>query len=170
VLLRRSTWFATVLAAVVMVVATVSAASANQYPPAGAFGVACTVEGATVVCEVSGAQPGEQLVATAICDGAVRHNMTLIADEAGEASFTFVARGETCEVSVLGAVSGQAGVTVGGSADGEPVGAAVTGSGGGQLPFTGGEVGALLVVGILLIAGGLVALRRREDARVSATA
>jgi LPXTG-motif cell wall-anchored protein len=51
----------------------------------------------------------------------------------------------------------------------DAAGAPVTGRRG-ALPFTGAEVGILLVVGIVLLGGGLVALRRREDAKVSVRA
>jgi LPXTG-motif cell wall-anchored protein len=158
-----------VTATVAMLLATVVAATALQYPPESAYGVTCTVDGPTVSCTVVGADAGEQLAATAICDGSVRHNMTLVADSAGEASFSFVAGGGSCEISVLRASSGAATTTVTGVADGGSAGAPVTGGTSDQLPFTGGEVSLLLAAGILLLAGGLVMLRRREDARVSAT-
>jgi LPXTG-motif cell wall-anchored protein len=158
-----------ITATVAMLLATVAAAAALQYPPESGYGVTCTVDGPTVSCTVVGADAGEQLAATAICDGTVRHNMTLVADAAGEASFSFVAGGRSCEVSVLRASSGAATTTVTGVADGDAAGTPVASGPSDQLPLTGGEVSLLLAAGILLIAGGLLTLRRREDARVSAT-
>jgi LPXTG-motif cell wall-anchored protein len=157
-----------IAATLAMSTATIASATAVQYPPAAAYGVTCSVDGPTVSCTVVGADAGEQLAATAICDGTVRHNMTLVADSAGEAVFSFVANSGACEVSVLRASSGTATTTVPADSDGDAAGAPVAGDTSGQLPLTGGEVGLLLLAGILLLAGGLVTLRRREDARVSA--
>lgn len=158
-----------IAATVALLLATAFAAAAQQYPPEVGYGVTCTVDGPTVSCTVVGADAGEQLAATAICDGAVLYNATLVADAAGEASFSFVPDGAACEVSVLRASSGAATTTVTSAADGDAAGTPVTAGTSDQLPFTGAEVSLLLVTGILLIAGGLVTLRRREDARVSAT-
>jgi LPXTG-motif cell wall-anchored protein len=167
---QRSLQSLTVLVIAVVAMSTlfVASASAQQYPPQPAYGVTCSVDGPTVSCTVVGADAGEQLAATAICDGTVRHNMTLVADRAGEAAFSFVANSGACEVSVLRASSGTATTTVSAGSDAEAAGAPVAGGTSGQLPLTGGEVGLLLLAGILLLAGGLVTLRRREDARVSA--
>ncbi|MFA9432858.1 LPXTG cell wall anchor domain-containing protein [Egicoccus sp. AB-alg2] len=154
-----------------------------QYPPGEDFGVSCgtwTTPGDTVTCSVVGAQGGEELVATAQ-HTTVFYTDTFNADAQGEAAFSFAvpqdAAGETITVTVVGAESGTAGDEVevvedeDDARDDDGAGVGVTpgtGTGTGTLPFTGSQVTVLTAVGLALLAMGLLALRRREDAKVSA--
>jgi LPXTG-motif cell wall-anchored protein len=167
------------LATVAAMALSVSAAFA-QYPPAEDFGVSCSdyeAAGDTVNCGVVGAQPGEQLTATAEYNP-VFYTETFNADAEGRASFAFEvpaeAEGSTIIVRVVGAESGAAADEADQVDDadddgqaGEEVGAG-TGTGTGALPMTGGQIATLTATGLGLLALGLLALRRREDARVTA--
>jgi LPXTG-motif cell wall-anchored protein len=158
------------VAMVAMLAMSITAAFA-QYPPASAYGVTCTVSGGTVTCAVVGAGADEQLAVTATCDGTVVYDQTVTADAAGEATFSFAAGGAAaCDVSVLGAASGNAGAAVtvaagagaGADDDGQAVGTPTTGATGDRtLPFTGSEVTIFLALGLALVALGTVAVRRR---------
>jgi LPXTG-motif cell wall-anchored protein len=149
-------------AMVAMLAMSVTAAFA-QYPPATAYGVACTVSGDTVTCAIVGAEAGEQLAVTATCDGTVVHEETLTADADGEATFAFTAAGAAaCDVSVLGAASGgvSTGVTLAADTD-DAQALDPTPTERRTLPFTGTEVSILLAVGLGLVALGTFAVRRR---------
>lgn len=176
---RTRSTFVVAAAMVAMLAMSVTAAFAQvPYPTSPAFGVSCVVSGDTVTCAVVGAETNEQLTATATCDGTVVFNETVTADGAGEATFSFAAGGAAaCDVSVLGAASGNTGATLTvtaaptpgtpgteAPATGTPVTAAPTTGApgtGGTLPFTGSEVTIFLAVGLALLAVGTVAVRRR---------
>jgi LPXTG-motif cell wall-anchored protein len=154
-------------AMVAMLAMSVTAAFAQQvYPPASAYGVACTVSGNTVACAVVGAQAGEQLAVTATCAGTVVYRETVTADADGEAAFSFAARGAAaCDVSVLGAASGTAATNISIADNAAPeAGQALDRAAPGErraLPFTGSEVTIFLAVGLGLVALGTFAVRRR---------
>jgi LPXTG-motif cell wall-anchored protein len=166
----------TVMTVAVVALAMSASVAFAQYPPARDFGVVCTPQppapGQAVSCEIVGAQASEQLAATASVDGAVFHSETLTADADGEADFGFTApdAGDVV-VRVVGAESGETStvLAVSDEADaaeeGDAVAAPVS-----RLPLTGGQVLVLTTLGLLMLGGGLLALRRREDAKVSATA
>jgi LPXTG-motif cell wall-anchored protein len=155
----------TVLAVAMLTTMALAAPAFAQYPPSSAYGVACTVSGNEVACAVTGAVAGEQLAVTATCDGTVAYEQTLTADEDGEATFGFSAsNADDCSVQVLGAQSGATTTSVSVSDDdddGTPVAAPATGD---RLPFTGSEVLPLLALGLVLVAGGAFAIRRRGNA------
>jgi LPXTG-motif cell wall-anchored protein len=149
----------------------IGAATAQEvYPPAEGFSVDCTAAGeagASVSCSIVGAQPGEtlQVTATVESDGTVVYSATLTADAQGEASFRFTVptryRGETITVQVVGAESG----TVS-----DEVQVAAPGRTGRSLPHTGANQDTTLLagLGVVLLAGGLTALRRRKVAKADA--
>jgi hypothetical protein len=163
---RTRNTFVITVAMFAMLAMSMTAAFA-QYPPASAYGVACTVSGNTVNCAVVGAQAGEQLAVTATCDGTVAYEQTLTADADGEATFAFTAAGAAaCDVSVLGAASGgvSTGVTLAAETDDgqalDTTGAAADDTRR-TLPFTGSEIPLFLALGLGLLAAGTVAVRRR---------
>ncbi len=93
---------------------------------------------------------------------------TVMAMNAGAASAQYPPADDG--VADDGAAADDGDVADDGVVTGTPVptdGAAVT-PGTGQLPFTGGEVTVLLAVAFGLLGAGLLVLRRREDAKVSA--
>jgi LPXTG-motif cell wall-anchored protein len=155
-------------AMVAMLAMSVTASFAQAvYPPASAYGVSCTVSGNTVTCAVVGAEANEQLAVTATCGRTVAYDQTVTADAAGEATFSFAARGgAACDVSVLGAASGAAtaGISIADNAAPQ-AGQALDRAAPGErrtLPFTGSEVTIFLVAGLGLVALGTVAVRRRS--------
>jgi LPXTG-motif cell wall-anchored protein len=157
-----------------------TAASAQEpYPPAeGDLSLSCTDAdaGDTSQCNVTGAIAGETLVLSASVDADVFFTDTTTADDDGEASFA---------VDIPADVSGEVLITVTGSESGETATETIvvtaddddeatpvspTPSPGDRLPMTGSEVSVLLTAGIALLGGGLLLLRRREDAKVTARA
>jgi LPXTG-motif cell wall-anchored protein len=178
--LRRAKAMITVMAAMAAVLAMSATAAFAQYPPDTDFGVTCTPTnpspGDTVTCDVTGAEDGEDLEATATAEVAgVLYEDSFNADDNGEATFSFSTAGtqdgERIDVVVRGAQSGEAGTSVSADADvepaddGEPVAAApsTTTPSGDRLPVTGGQALLLSVVGLALVGGGLLALRKRGD-------
>jgi LPXTG-motif cell wall-anchored protein len=150
----------------------IGAAAAQEYPPGVAFSVDCVAAGeagASVSCTVVGAQPGETLTVTATVegDGTVVYSATLTADAQGEASFRFTVptryRGETIVVTVSGPQSGTVSDEVVVAAPGR-TGRAL------PLPRTGTSQDTMLLtgLGVVLLAGGLTALRRRKVAKADA--
>jgi LPXTG-motif cell wall-anchored protein len=181
--LRRMKAMITVMAAMAAVLAmSATAAFAQVYPPDQDFGVTCTPTdpepGDTVTCQVVGAEDGEDLEATATAEVAgVLYQDSFNADNDGNATFSFSTAGtqdgERIDVVVRGAQSGEAGDSVVVDEDddvepadrGEPVAAApsTTTPSGDRLPVTGGQALLLSVVGLSLVGGGLLALRKRGD-------
>lgn len=160
---------------VAMLALTATGALAQSYPPPASYSVTCTTDGDTIVCAVVGATGNESLEVTGTCDGDAVETTTITADAAGEASFSFTAPAgaDDCSVAVLGAESGSVTTEVDADADADDdadddqAGDPVSPDGDDQLPFTGGEVGTFLAVGIVLLGGGLLTLRRREDAKIT---
>jgi LPXTG-motif cell wall-anchored protein len=145
----------------------IGAAAAQEYPPGVAFSIDCVAAGeagASVNCSIVGAQPGESLTVTATVerDGTVVHSATLTADAQGEASFRFTVptryRGETILVEVSGPQSGDVSDEVVVTAPGRT---------GRALPHTGTNQDTTLLagLGVVLLVGGLTALRRRQVAK-----
>jgi LPXTG-motif cell wall-anchored protein len=171
---RRFTSLVALMAIAVATLALSASAAFAQYPPARDFGVVCTPQppapGQEVACEVVGARAGEQIAATASVDGVAFYADEVTADADGQASFGFSAPDEgEVVVRVVGAQSGEASTVLAvadEAAEDEQVVAAPTT----RLPLTGGQVAVLTAVGVALLGSGLLALRRREDAKVSATA
>jgi LPXTG-motif cell wall-anchored protein len=161
----------TVVAAMAML-AMVSTAAFAQYPPAAAFGVACTSAGqagASVTCTVVGAAAGEQLTATAAYGSTQFFSEVLSANADGEARFRFTApreaRGQQIIVTVSGEISGTVSTELTLAAPGR-TGEAV---GEGRLARTGQDAILLGAGGLVLLAGGALALRRRRaDERIDA--
>lgn len=169
--IRRLTVLASALVAVLAMTATAAFA---QYPPPEGLALACDRDGDQVGCAVANAQPNERLTARASYNPTF-YEESFNADANGEATFSFVVPAEAEDrpitVTVEGELSGSAGDAVAPETDGTAPGTAAPGtpvSGTTDtLPFTGTEVGMLLALALGLIGTGLVALRRREDRKVS---
>jgi LPXTG-motif cell wall-anchored protein len=177
--IRRLRATATVLVAMAALLTLAVSAAFAQYPPDEDFGVACTPAdpqpGDTVACEVGGAQPNEDLEATATAEVAgVIYEAALTADAEGRADFAFdtegLQDGEAVTVTVRGAESGEHSVEVVVDEDGEPVTdedgepiEAAPEADEDRLPVTGGQVILMSLVGIALVGGGLLALRKRSS-------
>lgn len=179
--LRRLRATSTVLVAMtaMMAMMVTSAVADAVYPPDQDFGVVCTPSnpqpGDDVSCEVVGAQPGEALDATATAEvQGVIYEDSLTADDDGVATFAFstdgIDEGEQVDVVVRGAQSGETGFTVTAEStdevddDGDPITATITDdTAADRLPVTGGQVTLLSLVGLALVGGGLLALRKRAS-------
>jgi len=138
--------------------------------PTDDLGVECgarATAGGTVSCGVVGAANDDEVVATA-ASNQVFYRETLGVDDGGGADFSFAVPSEVessrLTVRVVGEISG---ATVGQVDVVDLVeNGAAPGAGAGTLPFSGSQVTALTTVGLVLLAFGLLALRRREDAKV----
>jgi hypothetical protein len=160
----------TLAAAMLATMALGIGVAAAQYPPDGAFSVGCVAAGeagTSVTCTVTGAEPNEQLTATAEVEGNVFWTEVLSANAEGEATFRFTVprehRGEEITVRVVGAISGEVAsdtVTIAAPGrTGEPVPPSR-----GSLPFTGLDAAMIAGLGVVLLSGGLLLLRRRSAA------
>jgi LPXTG-motif cell wall-anchored protein len=162
---RRIRSLAVLAIAVVAVMAMSVGTAMAQYPPAEPFAVDCVAAGeagASVTCTVTGAVAGETLTASAEVQGTVFWTEVLSADAEGEATFRFTVppqhRGQEITVRVEGAVSGLAAS--------DTVTVAAPGRTGESLPRsmprTGQDALLLGALGVVLLAGGVTALRRRS--------
>jgi hypothetical protein len=166
--LRRFTVLAIALLSVLAMSATAAFA---QYPPAEAFGVSCTdaAAGETAQCTVVGAEANESLTATASDDDGVFATTSLTANAEGEVAFSVEVPTDVMGnvvIAVEGEQSGTASDTVDVEEDvvaGTPVSGTTD-----SLARTGLEVGGLVLLAALLLGGGVLALRRRESAKVDA--
>lgn len=168
--IRRLTVLASALVAVLAMTATAAFA---QYPPAPGLALACERSGNQVVCQLAGAQANEGLTARASYNPTFWED-SFNADANGHADFSFAVPAEAEDrpitVTVEGELSGSVGDVVAAQEDGvvtPPPGTTPVSGTPGTLPFTGTEVGMLLALALGLIGTGLVALRRREDRKVS---
>lgn len=154
-----------VLASLAMV-AMVTTTAFAQYPTAQPFGVSCTSAGqagASVTCTVVGAYSGEQLSVAASYGSTEFYSEVLSANADGEATFRFTApreaRGQVITVSVEGELSGTTvtdEITIAAPGrTGEPVPP-------GRLARTGQDTILLAAAGLVLLTGGVVAIRRRK--------
>jgi LPXTG-motif cell wall-anchored protein len=177
---RRLRSTAVVMLAALASLAMMATASFAQYTTDIDFGVVCTPEnpqpGDTVTCQVSGAQPGEDLQATATAEvQGVLYEDAFAADGDGNAVFSFSTAGtqdgEAITVTVTGAQSGTASDSVEVDEDDEAVGDPIAADtrtdaapSDDRLPVTGGQALLLSVVGVAMVGGGLLALRKRSTA------
>jgi LPXTG-motif cell wall-anchored protein len=174
--LRRTKAMITIMAAMAMVLAMSATAAFADYPPDRDFGVTCTPQnptpGSTLTGHVSGAESREglQITATASQSGVVyqdstnanpagRHNFRVSTDGLAGQTVTISVTGETsgttttqCTVREDPRVRGAAGDRV------TPAPAATE-----RLPVTGGQALLLSLIGLSLVGGGLLALRKRGD-------
>jgi LPXTG-motif cell wall-anchored protein len=172
--LRRTKAMITLMAAVAMVLAMSATAAFAVYPPDEDFGVVCTPQnpqpGSTVTCRVSGAEPREGITVDATDeDGSEVYSDEITANPAGRANFrigTDGLAGETVTVRVesdSGEVD-ETQFTVREQRGVRPADERVTPAPGtDRLPVTGGQALLLSVLGVSLIGGGLLALRKRGD-------
>jgi LPXTG-motif cell wall-anchored protein len=155
-----------VLASLAML-AMVSTSAFAQYPPGTAFSVSCTSAGqagASVTCSIVGANPGDELSVTASYGSTEFYSEVLTANADGEVTFRFTvpreARGQEITVSVLNTTSGETVATevviAAPGRTGEPV------PRGRGLPNTGQDTILLGAAGLVLLTGGLLAVRRRK--------
>lgn len=175
----RRLWATTTTLAVAMtaLLALSATAALAQYPPAEAFGVSCTPEdpepGQTVQCTVVGAEAGENLHATAEVQGVIFFEESFQADDEGRAVFSFqvpedAEEGEAVTVTVVGEESGVASETLeveedepGAEEEDEAIAAPADTDD--RLAVTGSQILLLSLVGLGLVGGGALALRRRGD-------
>jgi hypothetical protein len=147
----------------------IGAAAAQDYPPGeGGLAIDCVAAGeagASVTCTVTGAEPNEQLTASAEVQGNVFWTEVLSANAQGEATFRFTVprehRGQEITVRVVGAISGEIAedtVTIAAPGrTGEPVPPR-------RLAFSGMDAAMYAGLGVVLLGGGLLLLRRRSAA------
>jgi LPXTG-motif cell wall-anchored protein len=174
--LRRTTAaMITLLAAVGMVLAMSATAALAQYPTDEDFGVVCTPQnpnpGQTVSCRISGGESRENLsVEATTADGTVVYSDEFRANPGGHANFRISTEGlagETVTVRATAEDTNREAVTTftvrserGVRTADERVTPAPTTE---RLPVTGGQALLLSVVGLSLVGGGLLALRKRGD-------
>lgn len=167
--IRRLTVLTSALVAVLAMTATAAFA---QYPPPAGLALACERSGNQVVCVLANAQASDTCTATLTQQGREVDSDTQETDAQGEASFDLTAADDsaasvaaTCVLSAGAAADDVAAIGVTAPPTTGTPGTPVSGTG--TLPFTGTEVGMLLALAFGLIGTGLVALRRREDRKVS---
>lgn len=136
------------------------------------LGVDCgarATAGGTVSCGVVGAAGDDQLLATA-ASRQVFYRETLGVDADGAAGFSFAVPSEVESSTLTVRVVGERSGATAGQVDVVDLveDGAVPGAGAVTLPFSGTQVTVLTTVGLALLAFGLLALRRREDAKVGA--
>lgn len=168
---RKLRAVAVIAATVVAMMAMSVSAAFAQYPPGPAFSVTCTAAGeagSSVTCNVVGAADSEVLSVSAAYNP-VFFTDTIVASAEGEATFRFTvprdARGEDIVVTVTGPISGEISTVLSIAAPGrtgEPVP-----PGRPALATTGTNLMLLTGVGVVLLGGGIAAVRsRRSTAKV----
>ena len=169
----RSTAVAVLASLALMTMASTASLAQTPYPPPAGFGVTCVSAGqagASVTCTVVGAQGGEQLTVTAAYGSTQFFSDVLSANAVGEATFRFTvpvqARGQAITVTVTGEFSGTVSAEEFTIAAPGRTGQAV---GRGALAYTGQDAILLGAGGLILLTGGILALRRRgADERIDA--
>lgn len=152
-----------VLASLTML-AMVTTSAFAQYPPPPGFSVACSRAAPVaqpIVCSVVGARGGERLTASASASPAF-YTENLTANTDGEASFRFTpprdVRDRAITVTVVGEFSGAIAST-----QVAPITPGRSGEAPGRLLARTGQDTILLgAAGLVLLTGGVIAIRRRK--------